>query len=72
MLTCAFLLVQYLADEMVDEMLSEMNGLYYESVRQAIADYVLLNEDERKRLQVSATPRESALRRGLEFEFGDT
>ena len=49
-----------------------MNGLYYESVRQAIADYVLLNEDERKRLQVSATPRESALRRGLEFEFGDT
>ena len=71
-LTGPFSSVQYLADEMVDEMLSEINGLYYESVRQAIADYVLLNEDERKRLQVSATPRESAVRRGLEFDFGDT
>ena len=71
-LTCFLVSVQYLSDEMVDEMLSEVNGLYYESVKRSIADYVLLNEDERRRLQVTATPRESALQRRLEFDFGDT
>ena len=71
-LTCFFVSVQYFADEMVNEMLSEVNGLYYESVKRSIADYVLLNEDERRRLQVTATPRESAFQRRLEFDFGDT
>jgi len=63
---------QDLVDEMVDDMLSEMNGMYYESVKRAIADYVLLNENERERLNVAITPHESAVHRRIEFMFGET
>ena len=63
---------QDLVDEMVDDMLSEMNGMYYESVKRAIADYVLLNENERERLNVAITPHESAVHRRIEFVFGET
>ena len=63
---------QDLVDEMVDDMLSEMNGMYYESVKRAIADYVLLNKNERERLNVAITPHESAVHRRIEFVFGET
>lgn len=57
---------------MIDGMLSEMNQLYYDSVKRTIADYILHNQEERDRLQVPVTPRESALARRIEFEFGET
>ena len=72
MLKAARFSAQFLADEMIDGMLSEMNQLYYESVKRTIADYILHNQEERDRLQVTVTPRESALARRIEFEFGET
>jgi hypothetical protein len=67
-----FVRLQDIAEEMVDDMLSEMNMLYYESVQRSIADYILRNSNERQRLQVTVTPHESALQRRIEFEFGET
>ena len=52
-------------------MLSEMNEMYYESVKTSIADYVMLNQEERRRLQVTVTPVESALERRINFVFGE-
>ena len=62
---------KYMVDDMVDGMLSEMNDMYYTCVKKGVGEYILKNEDERKRLAVSITPDESAKIRCIEFEFGD-
>ena len=62
---------KYLVDEMVDDMLSEMNEIYYQCVQKSVGEYILKNEDERKRFSVSVTPHESALQRRIEFDFGE-
>eukprot|EP00960_Hanusia_phi_P013113 383004-Hanusia_phi.AAC.1 len=58
-------------DHMVDEMLSEMNDMYIDSVRLSIAEYLLLHQPERKRLEILETPREINLKHRLEFAFGE-
>jgi len=60
-----------LVDDMVDDMLSEMNEMYYECVQKSVGDYILKNQDERKRLGVVITPFEAAKHRRLEFDFGE-
>ena len=45
--------------------------MYYTCVKKGVGEYILKNEDERKRLAVSITPDESAKIRCIEFEFGD-
>lgn len=40
---------------MIDKMLNEINRDYYDSVRKSILDYVLKDEDERKRIGLMAT-----------------
>jgi dynein heavy chain len=37
---------------MIDEMLNEINGDYYVSVKKSIVDYVLRDEDERLRIGI--------------------
>jgi dynein heavy chain len=37
---------------MIDDMLSEINKNYYESVKKSIVDYVLKDEDERLRIGI--------------------
>jgi dynein heavy chain len=39
-------------EQMIDEMLSEINRNYYESVKKSIVDYVLKDEDERMRIGI--------------------
>lgn len=63
---------RHTADEMVDEMLLEMNDLYVHSVTKSIAEYILLNQNERERLRTLYTPKESAVERRIEFHFGET
>ena len=58
-------------DVLVDEMLSEMNDMYIDSVRLSIAEYLLLHRPERRRLQIHETPREIHLKHRLEFAFGE-
>lgn len=43
---------RYTVENMIDKMLHEINLDYYESVRKAILDYVLKDEDERMRLGI--------------------
>ena len=62
----------HLADVMINDTLEDMNMLYIRSVKQSISDYILKNEDERKRLKVTLTPLESAVDRRVEFHFGET
>jgi dynein heavy chain len=40
---------------MIDKMLNEINRDYYESVRKSILDYVLKDDDERKRIGIMST-----------------
>lgn len=40
---------------MIDKMLNEINRDYYESVKKSILDYVLKDEDERKRIGIMST-----------------
>jgi len=58
-------------DELIETMLSEVCTLYQRSVQKTIADYVLKNADERKRLYIQNTPHESLAARFQRFEFGD-
>lgn len=41
--------------KMIDKMLNEINRDYYESVRKSILDYVLKDDDERKRIGLMTT-----------------
>ena len=43
---------RYTVENLIDKMLHEINKDYYESVRKAILDYVLKDEDERMRLGI--------------------
>lgn len=52
--------------------LKEMNRLYIRSVKQSISEYILLNSNERKRLNIPCTPAESAIERRVKFKFGET
>ena len=45
--------------------------LYERGVQQAIADYVLLSDKERKRLYIPRTPFETLAARSERFESGD-
>ena len=62
---------KYMVDDMVDTMLSEMNEIYYGCVQKSVSEYILKNEDERRRLAVTSTPHESAKSRRIEFSFGE-
>lgn len=42
-------------NNMVNRMLNEINRDYYESVKKSILDYVLKDEDERKRVGIMTT-----------------
>ena len=39
-------------ESLIDEMLNDINKDYYDSVRRAILDYILLDENEMRRLGI--------------------
>jgi dynein heavy chain len=38
--------------ELVDKMLNEVNELYFDSIRKSIIDYILMEDEEKRRLGI--------------------